>query len=129
MSRHLETVVNSRTVDQIPDMELSPALIAAAPGRVILASVAPNILPPFGFSPEVDSALRDIDEKAMGTLVSHHAFLHQERLEIKSVPVSKAEATAGESKFHFWVYGDDHRCVCKEDWGYPAQSCCGCVIC
>lgn len=129
MTRHLETIVNSQTVDQIPDEELDPNLIAAAPGKVILNASAINILPPSGFSPDVDQALLDIDKQGMADLASRHAFLHQERLEIKSVPVSKAVAVAGESTFHFWVYGSDNRCVCKEDWGYPAQCCCGCVIC
>lgn len=129
MTRHLETRVNSRTVDMIPDEELDPSLIGDAPGKVILHASAPNILPPSGFSPDVDAALLDIDRQAVADVATRHAFLHHERLEIKSVPVSKAIAKAGDSEFHFWVYGSDNRCVCKEEWGYPAQCCCGCVIC
>jgi hypothetical protein len=129
MTRHLETVINSKTVDHIPDEELDPTLIAVAPGKTILNATAVNIQPPSGFSPEVDIALIEIDNQGMSSIMMRHAYLHQERLEIKSVPVSKAEASVGDSKYHFWVYGNDNRCVCKEEWGYPAQCCCGCTIC
>lgn len=128
MTRTLETLKNSKTVDSIPDEELDPDLIADAPGATILNATALNISPPSGFSPDVDLALIQIDSEAMKTIMDRHAFLHQERLEIKNVPVSKAEAQMGGEKFHFWVYGSDNRCVCKEEWGYPAQMCCGCTI-
>ena len=45
------------------DEELDPGLIAAAPGKTILSASAINILPPAGFSPDVDAALQDIDRE------------------------------------------------------------------
>ena len=52
----------------------------------------------------------------------------QDRLDIKSVPVTKATATVGDVTFHFWVYGNDNRTRIVEDWGYPEQCLCGCSI-
>jgi hypothetical protein len=115
-------------VDSIPDSELPPNLIAAADGIEILRAQAMNIAPPQGFSPDLDSALVQLDLNATNQTIGKNGYLHQERLVIKAVPVSKATALADDARFHYWVYGTDNRCHIETEWGYPAQMCCGCIL-
>lgn len=48
-------------MDRIPDNELSPDLITGAGGHEILKAQAVNIAPPQGFSPDLDTALVQLD--------------------------------------------------------------------
>lgn len=123
-----EVLTNSKVVDSIPDEELPPNLIVAAGGIEILRAQAVNIAPPQGFSPDLDSALIELDTTATNQTISKNGYLHQERLVIKAVPVSKATGRVDNITFHFWVYGTDNTCHIREEWGYPAQMCCGCSI-
>lgn len=123
-----EILTNSIVVDRIPDNELSPDLITAAGGLEILKAQAVNIAPPQGFSPDLDNALVQLDITASNAIMAKNAYLHQEKLLIKSVPVSKATAKVDDKTFHYWVYGTENTCFIKEEWGYPAQCCCGCIL-
>jgi len=122
MTRTHKTLVNERVVkDSIPDSDLSDKSISSAKGAEVLNKQGVNLAPPKGFNDLVDAALVDIDNAAAAQLIQLNGYQHQERIVMKSVPVTltKAKSKDGE-EFRWYIYGLDNRIeVCN----YPATMC------
>jgi len=126
MTRQYRTLKHFQVVDDILDSDLEPSKIEAAPGVPILDFSAGSIMPPVGYSPPVDQALVNINVNTLTERSSLGAYIHQQRLEIKLVNVVRAEGTYKSYSFYWFVYGTDEKIESKT---YPAQCCCGCLVC
>jgi hypothetical protein len=125
MTRRHFTLVNEKVVDSIPDEDLSPKEVSSAKGTTIINSTTVNIMPPKGFNTEVDAAMQFVDDQAAAQIRQQHALQHQERLTLRSVPVTFAKVHTSDAKFRFYIYGDDNQIKILD---YPATTCCGCTI-
>ena len=126
VARQHRTLKHFEVVDNIPDLDLEPAKIEAAPGTNLLDFSGGTIMPPAGYSAEVDRALVNINTSTINEKNSLGAYVHQQRLEIKLVNVVRADGKYKSHDFYWFVYGTDERIESKT---YPAQMCCGCFTC
>lgn len=126
MTRTHKTLKHMKSIDNIPDKDLSPQEIQIAKGpKPILEKTSVNIAPPQGFSFEVDQALRDIDALASQERDRLNAFQHQERISLSMVPVTQVKASHEKDNFEWYIYGEK---LFVKPINYPATMCCGCDI-
>ena len=139
MTRHLQTIKISKVINSIPESEIPNYLLIEASSQqhnTILEQSAWNVeLVKGGFNNEIDSALVSTNQEALNAVLGLRnnkdplVQQHQQRLTMKGVAATRCTCKAGENEFHFWVYGPNHSICIHEEWGYPAQQCCGyCII-
>jgi len=126
LTRQHRVLKHFEVVDEIPDSDLEPEKIESAQGLSVLDFSAGLITPPKGYSPSVDQALVNINGQTASEKASLRAHIHQQHLEIKLVNVVRAEAKYKSSSFYWFVYGTEEKIESKT---YPAQCCCGCLVC
>ena len=80
LARQHRTLKHFQVVDDIPDADLEPAKIEAAPGTPLLDFSAGSIVPPAGYSADVDKALLNINTSTLNEKNSLGAYVHQVRI-------------------------------------------------